>query len=87
MNNSRRGAALAEMSPFSRPAVANTIPSGWRNAAPMEVSGDGNLDSGWQRPTYPLIGDAGAFLSENKVAIAIGAALLAGGIAYYYGTR
>jgi hypothetical protein len=88
MNNQGRG-ALAEMSPFSRPARSNTINSGWRNASPMVVSGDndGNLSSGWQRPSYPLVGDAGSFLSENKLFVALGAAVVAGGLAYYFGYR
>jgi len=82
MNYSNRGtAALAEMSPFSRPAL------GSRPAAAPMVAVSGTLSS-WREPTYPLVGfDAGSFLSNNKVAVALAAAALAGGLAYYYGYR
>jgi hypothetical protein len=79
MNTSRGAAALAEMSPFSRPAI------GTRPSAALTVSGD---ISKWQEPTYPLVGfDAGTFLSTNKIAIAFGAAILAGLVAYKLGYR
>jgi len=107
MNSQGRG-AVAEMSPFSRPARdPNTIPSGWGATTPMEIAGDpntinsgwrhgsvsgeddGNLMSTWQKPVYPIdVGfDPATFMSENKIALAIGAAVLAGGLAYYYGYR
>ena len=89
MNHSNRGAALAEMSPFSRPALGMQPPAFAR--APigrsMTVSGGDNGMSSWQKPTYPLIGDAGTFLNNNKIPVAIAAAILAGGLAYYYGYR
>lgn len=94
MNYSGQGAAaLAEMSPFGRPASGPNHngpsnqgrgPMGSHNGRTV-VSGD---LSKWQEPTYPLVGfDAGTFLTTNKIAVSLAAAALIGGIAYYYGYR
>ena len=61
----------------------------------------GNKSSGLQAATYPLAFgpdtstgaepgagfNASAFLAQNKVLVAVAAAVLAGGIAYHYGYR
>lgn len=71
-------------------------PSNWAEPTyPMVGGVSGNKDSGWSPATYPLVGpsrvdigfDPGTFVTENKLAVAIAAAVLAGGIAYCYGYR
>lgn len=97
MNYSSQGAAaIAEANPFSRTAAGN---SSWRDAAPMEIGG---TLGAWQPPTYPLVGamgewrepsyplvgfDTPSFLSNNKLVLALGAAVVAGLVAYKYGYR
>lgn len=83
--SSRGAAATAEMNPFSRPMPGQygNMQSSWRQ--PSVGYDYGNMQSGWRAPSTGF--DAGAFLSDNKIAVAIAAALLAGGIAYAYGYR
>jgi hypothetical protein len=71
-------------------------PSDWQEPSCTMVGGvSGNKDSGWAPATYPLVGpsrvdigfDPGSFIADNKIAVAIAAAVIAGGVAYYYGYR
>ena len=88
MNTPGRGQALAEMNPFGRPIGAGTHGS-WRKPAYPMVAGN-RVHGARRDPSNKnfLVGfDPGTFLSTNKVAVAVAVALLAGGAAWYYGSR